>query len=70
MTPSYPREVIVPRCIPDMDLLRGEKLYRSGRFPTLTWCSKDSTVFLLRAAPTLTHRYGMMEHSSNSLGQI
>jgi hypothetical protein len=56
LSPSYPREVIVPRCIPDLDILRGAKLYRHGRFPTLTWISQDSSVFLLRAAPTVTRR--------------
>ena len=57
LSPSYPREVIVPRCIPDLDLVRGTKLYRHGRFPTLSWASQDGSVFLLRAAPTVTHRY-------------
>jgi hypothetical protein len=56
VTPSYPREVIVPRCIPDLDLLRGARLYRHGRFPTLAWCREGSSSFLLRAAPTLSHR--------------
>ena len=56
VSPSYPRKVIVPLCIPDLDLLRGAKLYRHGRFPTLSWSSQDGSVFLLRAAPTVTHR--------------
>jgi hypothetical protein len=56
LTPSYPRQVVVPRCIPDLDLLRGAKLYRQGRFPTLAWCRRGGGVFLLRAAPTLSHR--------------
>ena len=50
LCPSYPPQLIVPICTPELDLIRGAKLYREGRFPTVCWVCRRNGAALLRAA--------------------
>jgi len=57
LCPSYPLRLIVPICTPHLDIIRGARLYREGRFPTLCWVHRKNGAALLRAAATNTERY-------------
>ena len=54
--PTYPKHLIVPICTPDLDLIRGARLYHESRFPSLCWVDRGSGAALLRAAITNTER--------------
>ncbi|XP_003386474.2 PREDICTED: uncharacterized protein LOC100632035 [Amphimedon queenslandica] len=56
LCPSYPEKLVVLLCIPDVDLLRGGRIYEEGRFPTATWMNKSNGSVLLRAAATTSER--------------
>eukprot|EP00118_Oscarella_pearsei_P006758 m.31163 g.31163 ORF g.31163 m.31163 type:complete len:1036 (+) comp31459_c0_seq1:32-3139(+) len=59
LCPTYPKEVVIPRSVSDIDLRRIAAFHRYSRFPAVCWKDARTGAVLLRAAST-THRRGKL----------